>query len=332
MRSSPRQRARGLSMVELLVAISIGLFLVGGAGFILINSKRSYTETDRLSRVGETARFAMMILGKDIRQAGYFGAAGVANLSTDPDLNTVADDCNSPGDAYGFANYFRVVRASAAGAALGCIADAVPDSDIIVVKTVEATPLTDGARDDRSDDTGTIDTPRALDAQRVYVLANNDRGILFRGNDASPPALGVGGDVPFGEAWPYVVNIYYVRAGNTPTLSRLSLRWNGTRQAMLREDLAEGVEQMRVQLGEDTSLDGDVDTMVDSTTVTDWGRVLSAQPSMLVRSLQPEPGYQDDRTYQLANATFTPGGSFRRTVISQTVSIRNTAFALRLEP
>ena len=180
--SSPR-RARGLSLLELLVALSIGIFLVGGVVSLFLASKRSYTETDRFARVAESGRFALVTLGRDLRQAGFFGAAGLANLTTDPDTGVVAGDCTAPADAYGFGTYFQVVRADGAGQAVGCVTDAVPNSDVIVIKSVRAVPLTDGARDNRTDDTGVINTPEAINNQRVYILANTDRGVLFRGEE-----------------------------------------------------------------------------------------------------------------------------------------------------
>lgn len=329
MHSLPR-RSRGLSLLELLVALSIGIFLVGGVVSLFLASKRSYTETDRFSRVAESGRFALVTLGRDLRQAGFFGAAGLANLSTDPDTGAVVGDCTAPADAYGYGTYFRVVRASAAGVAVGCVTDAVPDSDVIIIKAVRAVPLTDGDRDNRADDDGIIDRPEAINNQRTYILANTDRGVLFRGNDGTPPTITAGGDVPQGEAWQYQAFVYYVRnTGNVPTLSRKTLGWNGANMAILTEDLVQGVEQMRVLLGEDRTLDGNVDVLVDSTAVIDWTRVLSAQPSLLLRSLETEPGYVDDRTYVLAGASFTPGGAFRRLVISETVSMRNSIFQVR---
>ncbi len=235
MHSLPR-RSRGLSLLELLVALSIGIFLVGGVVSLFLASKRSYTETDRFSRVAESGRFALVTLGRDLRQAGFFGAAGLANLSTDPDTGAVVGDCTAPADAYGYGTYFRVVRASAAGVAVGCVTDAVPDSDVIIIKAVRAVPLTDGDRDNRADDDGIIDRPEAINNQRTYILANTDRGVLFRGNDGTPPTITAGGDVPQGEAWQYQAFVYYVRnTGNVPTLSRKTLGWNGANMATRTE-------------------------------------------------------------------------------------------------
>jgi type IV pilus assembly protein PilW len=69
----------GFSIVELMVAITIGLFLLAGAVTIFSNSKRTYTETDDSSRMQESLRFAMDMIAQDIRMAGYFGCAYAVN-------------------------------------------------------------------------------------------------------------------------------------------------------------------------------------------------------------------------------------------------------------
>jgi len=68
-------RQRGFSLVELMVAIGIGLFLLAGAITLFLNSKRSYTEQDDMARIQEGLRFASQFISRDVRVAGYFGCA-----------------------------------------------------------------------------------------------------------------------------------------------------------------------------------------------------------------------------------------------------------------
>ena len=72
--SSNRPRgARGLSLVELLVAVTLGAILLGGAVTLFVNNRDTYKTTNELSRLQETARYALSMMVKDIRQTGYFG-------------------------------------------------------------------------------------------------------------------------------------------------------------------------------------------------------------------------------------------------------------------
>ncbi len=68
-------RQRGFSLVELMVAIAIGIFLLAGAITLFLNSKRTYTEQDDMARIQESLRFASQLISRDIRVAGYFGCA-----------------------------------------------------------------------------------------------------------------------------------------------------------------------------------------------------------------------------------------------------------------
>ena len=66
-----RLRQLGLSLIELMVAMTIGLFLLLVISNLFIGSKQTYTNQDNLSRLQENGRFAIALLGKVIRESGY---------------------------------------------------------------------------------------------------------------------------------------------------------------------------------------------------------------------------------------------------------------------
>lgn len=68
-RSQPRQL--GLSLIELMVAMTIGLFLVAVVGSLFVSAKQMYRTQDNLARLQENGRYAMDILGRNVRDAGY---------------------------------------------------------------------------------------------------------------------------------------------------------------------------------------------------------------------------------------------------------------------
>ncbi len=69
---------RGLSIVELMVSLTIGLFLVAGISYVYIGSKDSYRLQNAVAQVQENGRLALETLSKDIRMAGYWGCGGGA--------------------------------------------------------------------------------------------------------------------------------------------------------------------------------------------------------------------------------------------------------------
>ena len=69
---SPLARGqRGISLIEVMISLSIGLVLLGALAYFFIGSQQMNRTHDDLSRMQESGRNAMEILGKAIRQAGY---------------------------------------------------------------------------------------------------------------------------------------------------------------------------------------------------------------------------------------------------------------------
>lgn len=69
------RRERGFTIVELMVALALSLFLLAGITYVVVNSNKNYNTTDSLSRLQENARFAMEFLARDLRRTGYVGCA-----------------------------------------------------------------------------------------------------------------------------------------------------------------------------------------------------------------------------------------------------------------
>lgn len=78
----PPLRQRGLTLIELMVALSLGAFLVLGVVNVFVSSKKSSQVEYALARVQENGRFALDVLSDDIRRAHYSGCNSVANSVT----------------------------------------------------------------------------------------------------------------------------------------------------------------------------------------------------------------------------------------------------------
>jgi type IV pilus assembly protein PilW len=80
--------SRGFTLVELMIALVLGLVVVGGVISVLIANKNSYRTNEGLSQIQESARTAFELLARDVRQAGGTGCdnarrmANVLNAST----------------------------------------------------------------------------------------------------------------------------------------------------------------------------------------------------------------------------------------------------------
>lgn len=88
----------GLSMVELLVAMAVGLFLVGGIIQVLVSGKASYRLGEAEVRVHENGRFAIQQLATELRGARSTGCRSVALDEAQSSMNVVACDLLDPRD------------------------------------------------------------------------------------------------------------------------------------------------------------------------------------------------------------------------------------------
>lgn len=82
-------RQHGLTMVELLVALVLGLVLVGGALSLFASNRAAFRANDNLARMQENARFAFELLMRETRDAGMVPCgttltANVVRVATTP--------------------------------------------------------------------------------------------------------------------------------------------------------------------------------------------------------------------------------------------------------
>lgn len=81
------RRMSGFSLTELMIAMLLGLFVVGGIGQIYVAGRDANNIIERTATINENGRFAMEFFARDTRMAGYFSCGGqkarVANAVED---------------------------------------------------------------------------------------------------------------------------------------------------------------------------------------------------------------------------------------------------------
>jgi type IV pilus assembly protein PilW len=92
-----RQYQRGLTLIELMVSLVLGLVIVGGVLSIFVSTNQTAKVNDNLMRVQENARTAFDLMARDIREAGQnpCGSTLVANVLRSSGAIPVWADWNS---------------------------------------------------------------------------------------------------------------------------------------------------------------------------------------------------------------------------------------------
>src|SRR5258706_8997917 len=88
---------RGLSLIELLVAMAIGAVLIFGATQVYVNSRTAYGVNENIARLQETARYAMAVIEPDVRMSNFWGLLKGAGAIAQQALQTQPAAAVAPG-------------------------------------------------------------------------------------------------------------------------------------------------------------------------------------------------------------------------------------------
>jgi type IV pilus assembly protein PilW len=294
-------RERGVSLIELMVSLVIGLLLIGGAVTVYLQSKSTYTTSETVARLQETGRYALSIIEPDVRLAGFWGmtnrAEGVENTVAD---TAIVNNCAAGwiGDA---ARAIDAINGDGTAGAytLSCTAtNRSTGADVLMVRRAASK------------------VAAAVSASQVQVQSNRVQAVVFK--NASMPA---GFTAAASQTRDMVANVYYVsQSANRYSLRRRSLAGS----TMVDEEVIPGIQDLQVQFGIDTTNDGTADRYDNPGTVG-AGRIVAARIWLLIVADDREMGFSDPATYQYANASypaFTDGR--RRILLSKTIQIRNS--------
>ncbi len=322
-KSVARHAESGMTLVELMVALAVGSFLILGAVQVYNQSRQAYAINDAIARVQETAQFAMDTIEADLRMANNWGMTSLSDaingrstgVSPNPlNLTTPTDGGTSCGATWAF-DLERPVEGTDAYA-LPCAAGntAQANSDTLTVRRGSAAIV-------------------ARAGDRLQIESNLTTGQITE--DAAIPA-----DLASSPSQRHdlLVNTYYVDANSTlipgvPTLRRKTLASAGGNPTINDLEVAPGVENLQVQFGVDMNGDNTVDRYVNpNNAIIDpaaagfvpGARILTARVWLVVRSLTPERGIVDITDYEPGNVDLgVPNDEFRRLMVSKTILLRN---------
>ena len=77
----------GLGLIEIMVAVSLGLMILASLGYVLTGSRAVYRTQDASARLQDTGRFAIELMGRQIRMAGW---VDISPLASDPRITATS--------------------------------------------------------------------------------------------------------------------------------------------------------------------------------------------------------------------------------------------------
>ena len=325
-RVSHTRQQLGVSLVELLIAVVVGLLLLGGLIQIYLSNKQSYNAQQQLARMQEDGRFAMDLITRDLRRSGFWGGnVDLATFTGDPGPEPPSHNCTS--EAWGRMVTWRVsgLNGTAAPGGYTCATDHIANTDILTVRYADTNTIATIPANDALLVRSTIFASRVM----TGAGAGEDENRIFPDDPTVTPAH------LLPEVRPLVSHAYYVGDSGQvcpggqaiPALRRVAL--NPVTGAPESDVIATGVEQLQVRY---LLTVGGNDVYVDAQNVPDdqWPNVRAVRIWLLVRGECPEPGLVNDTTYTMGDFVFTPTANsveenYRRQLYVTTVMLRNIA-------
>ncbi len=328
----------GLSLIELMISITLGLVLMAGVVQMFVSSKTVFTTQQSLSRIQETGRLAIEFLSRDIRMAGFYGCFRPNPLE---EARRLQNDALVIKDLYG--NFGEAIRGYASRDKLTAAEKAyltggelVANTNVLVLRFAAPSPRIINAAN--TDKTLQVYSTQAVANDCVDGLCKGDAAVAsdcFRARvfkveklTAVAPNLSIehedswsvntniAASFSSGEVLPMKTISYFIANGpsGAPSL------WQKINQKDPVEVL-EGVEKIIYQFATEND-----PTYKEAADDTNWAAVNSVRIFVVARSIEnnavPEP-----QPYVIDGETTTPVApdKYMRQVFTATVGLRSRA-------
>ncbi|MCP4390000.1 MAG: hypothetical protein GY802_17030 [Gammaproteobacteria bacterium] len=315
----------GISLVEILVALVISVFLLAGIVQVYTGNKAAFSFTNALAEIQENGRFALDTMSQDLRLAGEWGCIEFDSTDTDNINNTIAA---AKGGAY-VAQYHDFVGEEAIEGTDGA-------TDTIIVR---------GGRPGQAN----VENPFEIAASADLVVT---KGGDFGQDDIILVARCGANDLLIDAE----ADILEVVSNTSESITKNRLVLDGNKSQVFEKDamvielqtvtysigagvrgpalfrqvfdqapveLVEGVEDMQIRYGIDDDGDGFANVYLPASNALDYEQVVSVRVQLLVRSLD-DFVTEDAQTYTFnAAPPVTPADRRIRQVFGTTIALRN---------
>lgn len=298
----------GFGLVEIMIAITLGLLLTVAVLQLFISNNQSYQASEAISLVQDGARYLQTELTKELRMTGYRGCLSKQNVTLTNTLN------NSGTLAYNFTaglrGYNNLTSTLPAELSTLLTGDPLPRSgtDLLLIQAPFTPPFSISANSSSSQIFSDAQAGQALSAADIAMITDCNKGHIFQisaitASAATSTISHDGSSMTPGNAvtsWAttnpnnaydthaeimgYQTQTYYIANNSATGRPALYLKINGQAATVMLDD----VYDMQIKYGIDDNGDRQLDRYVDSPTVSIWNNVMALKLELLMAS--PETG------------------------------------------
>lgn len=340
-------KQRGLSLIELMIALIIGLILTAGTIQIFLSTKATYRLETALSRMQETGRFIVDFMAKEIRMAGFNGCASRGTITPNviannpPPITPSADNAVNGFEASGPGTWSPAIPASL------FLAGVHNGTDVITVNRADECGASVAGNYIPTNANVQVHWPNGCGFTQnqpvlitdcvgadIYQISNTPGGTGNLQTTAHASGVNTTNNVskaygPDSQIFKFLSNTFYIADGASGEPALWFSTWDPGNPLAVNGfvplELADGVEDMQILYGLDNGGGNEyADTYVTADAVPDWIDVRSARINLLLRSDDRVTEEPRSVTFNGAVANSGAGADRRlRMIYSSTISLRN---------
>lgn len=338
-------QAKGFTIVEIMIAMTMGTFLMAGLIQVFQGSKKSYSLTEELSRLQENGRYAMDILARDMRMIGYQGCADPDNIVATVIANDPPTTDFSLTGLQGFkvlgsgitpalpTEFTATTITNDIGETINLATTVLENTDIIMMQyasptgaelTGNLTPdngniqLVDNIAGFAADDVLMISDCQSVDIFRANSVSSGGGSVTITHSNATNTTPKLSKSYPKGaQILSFSSNLYFVgpsgrdRSASTTRKNARGDNINALYRVNINgrlEELVQGVDYMILLYGERLT-NGNVRYLPADDATLNMARVDSIKIGLLMHTLEGIKIEDDTITYKVANSDIGPPGA-----------------------
>lgn len=357
----------GLSLVELLISMALGLLLTLGVTQIYLSGNETYRQTQGLAHAQESSRFVSAILTPDLRSAGSFGCLAEMGRPLDQVVDNRLNGAltvpitqavqgweyngTGPGDNVTLAAAMNMPAAANWGSStLGTALPAtlagsvITNSDVIIVNGLTPIEVSVSASTVPGDNSISLTDSTGVDANRIVLATREDcsEGELFQKSDnATATTITMSGAAANPGNNSNQFNLTYdteTKAYEFTSMAYYVGQGTNGEPALFRhlvtplqnpQELVSGVETLQILYGVDTNGTPAADNYLPADQVADWDSVASVRFSVMTRSQNEVLEAANNRNFDMLGSEVAQANNGDRR--ARLVSISTTALRGRMQ-